>query len=151
VVYTKEAARAGADVIAGSIADSGATPAVVGKVRLFDETVVLGEDTTRQVLEDGETTLTGYPAGGYSLTDFGPPLNAPLGGAVITSNLISVVYASGAAVMVGGYWVEDAATPTPLVRYAVKYDPPRPLAAIGQGWPIVVQMGYGGNVLVPAG
>lgn len=148
VVYTKEAARAGASVIALSIADSGAgPPAIVGKIRLFDETIVLDEDTTRAALILAETTLTGYPVGGYDIDDFSAPTLAPLGGAVITSNLVNVAYASGPAVLVGGYWVEDAAAPTPNVRYAVKYDPPRSLAVVGNGWPIVVQMGYGANVV----
>jgi hypothetical protein len=146
VVYTKEAARAGAAVLATSIADAGATPPVVGHVRLFDETLVPDQDTTKAVLVAAETTLTGYPVGGYPLTAFDAPLFAPLGGAVITSNLISVAYASGPAVLIGGYWVEDDATPTPAVRYAVVYDPPRSLAELGNGWPIVVQMGYGANV-----
>jgi hypothetical protein len=147
-VYTREAARAGIDAIVASIADSGAVPALVGKLRLFDETVNLDEDTTRAALILGETTLTGYPAGGFSILDFGAPLDQPLGGAVATSTLITVAYASGPAVLIAGYWLEDAATPTPQVRYAFKYDPPRPLALIGQGWPLVVQMGYGANVVV---
>lgn len=148
-VYTKFAAISGAQVLALSIADPDADPTpTTGKVRLFDETVTLDEDTTRTVLIDAETALIDYPVGGYTLDGFDTPKLAPLGGAVITSNLIDVAYASGAAVMIGGYWVEDHATPTPNVRYAVKYDPPRPLASIGQGWPIVVQMGYGMNVVV---
>ncbi len=148
VVYTKEAALAGAEVIALSIGNPDSDPdPIVGKVRLFDETIVLDEDTTRAVMILAETTLVGYPSGGYSLTAFDSPKFAPLGGAVITSNLNDVAYASGAAVLIGGYWVEDASTPTPKVRYAVKYDPPRPLSVVGQGWPLVVQMGYGANVV----
>jgi hypothetical protein len=147
VVYTTEAARAGLSVIALSIANPDATPTpTLGKVRLFDETLTLDQDTTREALVAAETTLTGYPVGGYDLEGFDSPKLAPLGGAVITSNLVDVAYASGDAVQIGGYWVEDHATPTPNVRYAVQYDPPRPLTVVGNGWPIVVQMGYGGNV-----
>jgi len=147
VVYTKAAAFAGCDVLALSIANPDADPSpTVGKVRLFDETLTLTEDTTREELIAAETTLTGYPSGGYSLTGFDTPKKGPLGGGVITSNLIDVAYASGDTVVVGGYWVEDPTSPTPNVRYAVKYDPPRTLAAVGDGWPLVVQLGYGGNI-----
>ena len=144
-LFTNAAALKGADVIGKSIADSGATPAVVGKVRLFDQTLIPDQGTTRAELVAAETTLTGYPAGGYSLTDFTDPLFAPLGGAVVTSNLINVAYASGAAVQIGGYWVEDSSTPTPQVREVFVYDPPRTLAQVGDGWPLVVQLGYGAN------
>jgi hypothetical protein len=150
VVYTREAARAGISVIGLSIANKGGTPVVAGKVRLFDETLLLTEDTVHADLTAAETKLVGYPAGGYPLPNFSTPANAPLGGAVITSDLINVAWASGLAVKIGGYWVEDEATPTPAVRYAVVYDPIRSLGQVGDGWPIVVQMGYGANV-VPAG
>lgn len=146
VIYTQEAARVTLTAIGKMIADSAATPsAKVGKLRLFDDTLVLTANTTRVDLIAAETTLTGYPVGGYDITDFFAPLNAPLGGSVITSNLVEVAYASGPNVVIGGYWVEDTDTPTPNVRYAQYYDPKRPLAAVGDGWPIAVQMGYGAN------
>lgn len=145
VVYTKEAAIAGADVIGASIADSTATPAVEGVLRLFDDSITIDEDTTRAALIAAETTLTGYPAGGYDLGDPGTPLFAPGGGVIITFPIVSVAYASGDAVVIGGYWLEDDASPTPRVREVVVYDPPRPLAEVGQGWPIAPQMGYGRN------
>lgn len=147
-LFTLEAARAGADVVGKSLADSAATPAVVGKLRLFDNSFVPDEGTVRADLVAAETTLTGYPAGGYSLTDFNAPQNAPLGGAMVTSNLINVAYASGPAVVVGGYWVEDDATPTPRVREVFVYDPPRSLASVGDGWLVAVQLGYGANAAV---
>lgn len=145
VLFTDASALAGAAVIGASIADSAASPPTVGKLRLFDGSLVPDTGTTRAELEAAETTLTGYPVGGYSITDFADPTFAPLGGAVITSNLITVAYASGAAVVIGGYWMEDHATPTPNVREVFIYDPPRTLAQVGDGWPIAVQMGYGSN------
>jgi hypothetical protein len=145
-LFTNAAALAGANVIGKSIADADADPdPIVGKLRLFDGTLVPDQGTTRAELVAVETDLIGYPAGGYSLTDFGDATFTPLGGALVTSNLVNVAYASGDAVTIGGYWVEDATTPTPLVREVFIYDPPRSLAQVGDGWPIVVQLGYGAN------
>lgn len=143
-LFTTAAALAGAVVIGNSIADSGATPALVGKLRLFDNSFVPDQGTTRAELIAAETGLIGYPAGGYDITDFAAPVKAPLGGAIITSNLINVAYASGATAVIGGYWVEDDEA-TPRVRVVFIYDPPRTLATIGDGWPIAVQLGYGAN------
>ena len=147
-LFTKEAAIKGAAVIADSIALSTAVPAVVGKLRLFDQTLVPDEDTTRVDLLAAETALVGYPAGGYSLTDFDSPKKAAGGGVIVTSNLIDVAYASGAAVQIGGYWIDDNDAPTPDVREVFIYDPPRTLGVVGDGWPIAVQLGYGRNSAV---
>jgi hypothetical protein len=145
-LFTNEAALAGANVIGVSIANPDALPTpIVGKIRLFNGTLVPDNGTTRADLVAAETTLTGYPAGGYSLTEFAAAVFAPLGGAVITSNLINVAYASGPSVQIGGYWVEDATAPTPLVREVFVYDPARTLGVVGDGFPIVVQLGYGTN------
>ena len=143
-LFTKAAALRGADVIGDSIADSAAVPALVGKVRLFDNSFVPDSGTERAGLVAAETTLVGYPAGGYSLTDFSNPDVAPSGGAIVTSNMVHVEYASGDPVVIGGYWVEDGAVPN-AVREVFIYDPPRSLAALGDGWPLVVQLGYGRN------
>ena len=145
-LFTHEAALAGANAVALSIADPDADPApLVGAIRLFDNSFIPDVGTTRVDLLAAETTLIGYPVGGYDLLDFANAVKAPLGGAIVTSNLVNVAYASGAAVVVGGYWVEDAAAPTPKVREIFVYDPPRSLGVIGDGWPIVVQLGYGAN------
>lgn len=144
-LFTTAAALKGADVIGNSIANSAAVPAVVGKLRLFDNSFVPDAGTTRAELVAAETALVGYPAGGYSLTDFAAPVKAPLGGAIVTSNLINIAYASGAPVVIGGYWVEDDSAPTPEVREVFIYDPPRSLGTIGDGWPVAVQLGYGAN------
>lgn len=143
-LFTQAAALAGADVIAKSIADSTATPAVVGKLRLFDDSFVPDTGTTRAELIAAETALVGYPVGGYDLEDFAAPTFAPGGGALVTSNLVNVAYASGAEAVIGGYWVEDDQA-TPRVREIFVYDPPRSLAQVGDGWPIAVQLGYGAN------
>jgi hypothetical protein len=146
VVYTKEAAIAGANVLALSICNPAATPTpTVGALRLFDGTITIDEDTTRAALIVAETTLIGYPAGGYDLEAFGPPLFSPLGGVIVTANIVTVAYASGAAVVIGGYWIDDPTAVTPRCREIVVYDPPRPLAEVGQGWPIAAQLGYGRN------
>lgn len=146
VVYTVEAAIAGANVLALSIADPDATPTpTTGRLRLFDDSITIDENTTRAALIAAETTLTGYPAGGYTITGFGEPLIAPLGGVIITANLVTVAYASGDPVVIGGYWIDDHTSGTPLCREVVVYDPPRPLASVGQGWPIAAQLGYGRN------
>lgn len=141
-LFTNEAALAGADVVALSIADSGASPPTVGKCRLFDDSVVPDVGTTQAELVAIETTLTGYPAGGYDVTGFAGAVFAPGGGAVVTSNLINVAYASGPAVTIGGYWVED---PNGDLREVFIYDPPRTLAVVGDGFPIAIQLGYGAN------
>jgi len=144
-LFTNESALAGANAVAKSIADSAATPALVAVVRLFDDSFIPDAGTTRVELMAAETTLTGYPAGGYPVEDFAGAVFAPLGGAVVTGPLVNVAYASGAAVVIGGYWLEDDATPTPQVREVFIYDPPRTLATVGNGWPIVCQLGYGAN------
>lgn len=143
-LFTNEAALAGAKVVGLSIADPDGDPdPIVGKIRMFDETLIPDAGTTREDLEDKETVLVGYPVGGYDLTAFSGPNFTPLGGALVTSNLVNVAYASGASVSIGGYWVEDATDPTPRVREVFIYDPPRSLTQVGDGWPIVVQLGYG--------
>lgn len=142
-LFTNEAALAGAQVIGKSIADEDATPTPTeGKLRLFDNSFIPDAGTTLAELEAAETTLTGYPAGGYDLTAFSDPTFTPLGGALVTSNLVNVAYTTGAAVVIGGYWVED---PGGNVREVFVYDPPRTLGIVGDGWPIVVQLGYGAN------
>jgi hypothetical protein len=134
-LYTDQAALAEANVVQTNLAAS--------LLRLFDQTLVPTSITTKTELEAVETTLVGYPAGGYPLATWNEPVFAPGGGAVITSPMIQVVYASGASVAIGGYWVEDAAG---SVREVHIYDPPRSLAQVGDGWPVVAQLGYGRNV-----
>lgn len=146
-LFTKAAAQRGATVIAKSIGDPIAVPAVTASVRLFDDSFVPDEGTTRTELIAAETTLTGYPVGGYSLSEFNAPQTAPGGGAVVTGNLINVAYSSGPAVVIGGYWVEEDGAPN-NVREVFIYDPPRALSAVGDGWLIAVQLGYGANASV---
>lgn len=148
-LFTQEAASAGANIIALSIADAAAMPAVVAKVRLFAAGWVPDSGATRADFVANELVSPSYPAGGYSLTAFDLPKALGGGGMVVTSNLIEVAYTSGDPVACGGYWVEDAHTPTPRVRDSFIYDAPRPLGTIYDGWQIVVQLGYGANA-VPA-
>lgn len=144
-LFTIAASLRGADAIAKSIINTAVLTPAPGKVRLFNDSFIPDTGTTRADLIAAETTLIGYPVGGYDLDEFAAPVKAPLGGAISTSNLINVAYASGAAVVIGGYWVEDATAVTPVVREVFIYDPPRSLGVLGDGWPIVVQLGYGAN------
>lgn len=136
VLYTNAAALAEANVIQTNLA--------LSLIRLFDESLIPVPGTTLAELEAAETTLVGYPAGGYPVAAYAEPIFAPGGGAVIQSALVQVVYASGAAVSIGGYWVEDAAGE---VRQVFIYDPVRTLAALGDGFPIIAQFGYGRNTM----
>lgn len=142
-LFTNDAALAGANALALSIADPDATPTPLeGKIRLFDQTLEPDSGTTKVELTAAETTLIGYPVGGYDLTEFAGAVFGPLGGAIITGNIVNVAYASGAAVQIGGYWIEDHAG---KVREVFIYEPARSLGMVGNGWPIVPQLGYGSN------
>lgn len=147
-LFTNEAALAGGNALAKTIADSGALTPLVAKLRLFDNSFVPDAGTNRAALIAAETELVGYPVGGYDITDFAGAVFAAGGGSIVSSNLVNVAYASGAAVLIGGYWLEDATSPDPLVREVFVYDPVRSLGVVGDGWPIVVQLGYGANVSV---
>jgi len=133
VLYTNEAGLAGANVLQTSLA--------LSFLRLFDETLNPTSTTTQAMLEAAETTLVGYPAGGYPITAFNEPIANESGGYAILAPLVQPVYASGSPVTIGGYWIEDAGG---KVRQVVKYTPKKELAAVGDGFPIVAQIGYGG-------
>lgn len=141
-LYTQQAALSEANAVGATIADAGAVPPTVGKVRLFASTLVPTVVTTKADLVAAEVSFTGYPAGGYDLTGFNPAILATGGGAVIYAPTIPVTYTAGAPAAVGGYWVEDAVGD---VREVYIYNPARNLASLGDGWPIVVSLGYGRN------
>lgn len=146
VIYTREAAMAKANVVKASI-DAGA------KLRMFKSGLTLTQFTTRDQLLAAECDFDGYTAGGYTCAPFTGPLISTAGGAELQSLLVNVAYgpAGDPAVGndVGGYWIEDDET-TPRVRIAVQYNPARNLAAVGQGWGIVLQMVEGRNAPTPA-
>lgn len=144
-LFTVASALQGAKKIGESIINTQVNTPAPAKLRLFDDSFVPDEATTRADLIAAETGLIGYPVGGYDIDEFAAPTKAPLGGSIITSNLVNVAYASGAAQVIGGYWLEDATAVTPVVREVFIYDPPRPLAVVGDGWPIAIQLGYGAN------
>lgn len=144
-LFTRDAAMEGARVIAASIADPLSIPPQVGKLKLFLSSLVPDDGTTQAELTAAEVVGGGYPVGGYNLTGFSGPVMAPLGGALITSNLIAVQADGTASVSVGGYWIEESAAGGSAVRLIYVYDPPRPLNVVGDGWPIAVQLGYGAN------
>ena len=141
-LYTQAAALAEANAVGKTIADAGATPAIVGKVRLFNSTLVPTVLTTKAELVAAEAAFTGYPAGGYTLGEFNPAILATGGGAVVYAPTIPVQYTAGDPASIGGYWVEGESG---LVRLVYIYSPARQLAVDGDGWPIVVSLGYGRN------
>lgn len=142
VIYTNEAALAEANQIGRFLGDPAGSPPTTSKLRLFTNALTPTVGTTRAELLANEASFTGYPSGGYTLDDWVPALFAPGGGAVIISNKIDVFYTSGAAATIGGYWIEDSDN---NVRLVYIYDPPRTLGTVGDGWPIVAQLGYGRN------
>jgi hypothetical protein len=141
-LYTQAAALAEANAVRLTLADPDATPALVSVVRLFTSALVPSVVTTKIELEAAEAAFTGYPAGGYQITSFFPAILATGGGAVIYSPTIAGAYTTGAAAAIGGYWLEDDAG---NVREVYIYSPARNLANPGDGWPIVVSLGYGRN------
>lgn len=136
--YTREAASAKADDIKLALA--------LSKARFFNAPFVPTESSTQAELEAEETAFDGYPAGGYALAAFTGPLNDPVGGVILTSPLKTVAYGPAAVPPVtgnlGGYWIEDA---NGNVRSVGIYDPPRPMAAVGDGFQWVEQIVEGRN------
>lgn len=118
------------------------TDLALSLLRLFDETLIPDVLTTQADMVAVETALVGYPVGGYPLTAWLGPLLAPGGGAVITTPVVHVAYASGAGVSIGGGWIETA---TGEIRCVFVFDPPRPLAFVGDGFEFIRQLFYGRN------
>lgn len=135
-IYTNDAARAEATVVQGNLA--------LSKLRFFSNALVPDVTTVKADLVAAETALVGYPAGGYTLTAWSAAQLVSGGGAVITSPMVAVNYASGAAAALGGGWVEDAAGD---VRAVFIFDPVRTLAAVGDGFQFVRQLLYGRNTV----
>lgn len=136
--YTKEAATKLATVVQTSVATS--------KLRLGNNSLVPTASTTRAQLRANELVADGYTSGGYALAAFSGPLDDPAGGSVITSPLVNVAYGPASDPPVTGtcsfWWVEDADGD---VRLTGIFDPARSLAAVGQGWPQILQAIYGRN------
>lgn len=109
-------------------------------LRVFDATLIPEVTTTSAQMVAKETTLVGYPAGGYPLATFGPPLKVESGTYGITTPLVPIVYASGAGVAMGGAWIEDAAGDA---RQTFVFDPPISLSVVGDGIEFVRTLLYG--------
>lgn len=141
--YTLEAATKLASVVKTSLA--------VGKLLLGNNSFVPTASATKAQLNANELVADGYTAGGYAVAAFTGPLNDPGGGAVITSPLVNVAYgpASDPPVTgsVGFWWYEDTDGD---VRLTGIFNPPRPLAQLGDGWPQILQNVCGRNP-VPVG
>lgn len=131
--YTQEAAMAKATTIKTALA--------LSKLRLCQDPFTPNPQTTKAQLVAAEAVFDGYPDGGFALTAWTGPLTDPNGGADITGPLVNVAYGPAgdppATAMISAGWVEDA---TGNVRFVFIYNPSRPLALVGDGWPIVPQL-----------
>lgn len=114
-----------------------------GKVRLGDGSFTPDVNTLKAALVAAETTLTGYPAGGYPVTAMvGPIPAADADGVVITTPLITPLYASGGPFTVGFAWLESATGE--VIRLRI-FDPPKVLAAIPDGFEFIIEVPFGQN------
>jgi len=132
-LYTQEAAIAKATEIKTALA--------LSKLRLFKDTLVANQFTTKAAMVAAECNFDGYVAGGYTLTAWAGPLKATGGGAVITSPLVNVTYGPAeeppVTNAVGGWFIEDASGD---VRTVGNFDPPRLLQSVGDGFSFVDQL-----------
>ncbi len=106
----------------------------MSKLRLWDGVVPVDVTTPVATLIAAETALIGYPVGGYTITAMTGPSAIPGVGVGIQTPAIPVLYASGAAVSIGGAWIETAAG-DPYKTYI--FDPPIPLAAVPDGFTFI--------------
>lgn len=131
--YTNEAALKKANKIATSL--------VTSKLVLFDDTLTPTDATTKAEIMAKEIVADGYTAGGYAITPWTGNLLDPAGGADVTSPLVNIVFGPASdpplTASVGGYAILDADGDVRLVGI---YNPPRPLAAVGDGWAFVEQI-----------
>lgn len=142
-IYTLEAAVKEAQVVALSIADSGATPTpTVGKIRLFDAPFLPDWNTVKADLVAVETALGGYPAGGYDVDDMIGPTQVAGGGVVLTTPTIFVAYTAPPGAIINGGWLED---PDGDVRQVYLFDPNKPIQSAYDAFLLIRQMGYGRN------
>lgn len=142
-LYTQEAAVKEANVIALSIADSGALPTPLeGAIRLFDSTLTPDSTTTKVQLVAAETTMSGYPVGGYPVEDMVPAQNVSGGGVVITTPTVPINYTAPTGGALGGGWLEDHEGD---VRQVYIFDPPRVVMSAADGFLLIRQQGYGRN------
>lgn len=119
------------------------TALALSKLRFFDGSLTVDVNTPVADMIAAETALIGYPAGGYTITAMLGPGKLDAGGAQITTPLTEVAYASGAAAVIGGGWIETAAG-KPIVTFI--FDPKRTLAGIGDMFEFARQLVYGRNL-----
>lgn len=132
-LYTQEAAIAKATEIKAALA--------LSKLRLVKEGLVVNQFTTKAAMVDQEADFDGYTPGGYTLTAWSGPLKADVGGAVITSPLVSIAYGPAedppVTNSIGAWFIEDASGD---VRTAGNFDPPKLLQSVGDGFQFVDQL-----------
>ena len=121
-------------------AEAARSQLALSKLRLFDGSIVPDINTPTADLIAAETTLVGYPAGGYTLTAWGAPQGLEGGGVGIVSPSVAINYASGAAVVIGGAFVETAGG---AAYKTYIFDPPIPLASIPDGFTFIRQLNFG--------
>jgi len=133
-LYTREAATEKATVIKTSLATS--------KVRFFQSTLSVSQNTTKAELVAAEADFSGYTAGGYALAAWLGPVKNQAGGSVITSPTVMVLTEDPdpdpfVGNTIGGFWVEDTSGDVRLVGV---FDPTIPMLQIGDGFPWLTQI-----------
>jgi len=133
-LYTRQAAMEKATVIKTSLATS--------KVRFFQSTLSVSQNTTKVELVAAEADFSGYTAAGYALTAWGGPVKNAAGGAIITSPAISPAVTDPdpdpiVGNTLGGWWVEDTSGDVRLVGV---FDQPIPMNAVGDGFTWITQI-----------
>lgn len=135
-LYTREAAEAKATVIKTSLAAS--------KVRFFQSTLSVNQNTLKTELVAAEADFTGYTAGGYALALWLGPTKNLAGGSIVTSPTVMPIVVApdeGDPLVgntIGGFWVE--ATTNGPVRLVGVFDPPIPMLQVGDGFPWLTQI-----------
>jgi hypothetical protein len=140
--YTQEAANKKCVVLIANLA--------LSKLRLVKGSFLINTFTTKAQLVANEADFDGYTPGGYTLTAWTGPLIAGGGGAVMSSPLVVTSYNTPSDPPVTnsicGWWAEDAAG---VVRVCGNFAPARPMAQVGDGWPMLIQIIEGFNMPAP--
>lgn len=135
--YTQEAARTKSALVKAALAAS--------KVRLFKASFTPSPASPRSEFLANECDFDGYPAGGVAVAALTGPINNPTGGAAVNTPLVNFAWTldtDAVGNMVGGYWHETGAGA--LYTY-VRFPSAVPMAAVGDGIPLVITYVDGDN------